>query len=93
MSKNTHIVSFNTQIIVWIVLLFLTWLTVTVSYVNFKHLAVFVALLIAVVKSAVVLSYFMHLKFDSKILTVFLILVVVIFAVFIGLTFFDYAFR
>ena len=96
MSKNLythHIVSFNTQIIVWIALLFLTWLTVTVAYIDFKNLAVFVALTIAVVKSTLVLTYFMHLKFDSKILTVFLILVVVIFGVFIGLTFFDYAFR
>lgn len=96
MSKEphtNHIVSFNNQLKVWIALLLLTWLTVTIAYVDFGNLTLSIALLIAVVKSAVVLTYFMHLKFDSKILTLFLILVIVIFAVFIGLTFFDYAFR
>lgn len=88
-----HIVSIATQLKVWIALIFLTWLTVTVAYVDFKDLAVFVALSIAVVKSTIVLTYFMHLKFDSKILTVFLVLVIVIFGIFIGLTFLDYALR
>ena len=88
-----HIVSIASQLKVWIALLFLTWLTVTVAYIDFKDLAVFVALSIAIVKSTIVLTYFMHLKFESKILTVFLILVIVIFGAFIGLTFFDYALR
>lgn len=92
-SLKPHIVSYSTQLKVWIALLLLTWLTVSVSYFDFKHLAVFVALGIALIKSAIVLIYFMHLKFDSKILTVFLLLVTVIFGVFIGLTFFDYALR
>jgi cytochrome c oxidase subunit 4 len=96
MSKEPHshhIVSFATQLKVWIALIFFTWLTVTIAYIDFKNLAVFVALSIAVVKSTIVLTYFMHLKFDSKILTVFLILVIVLFGAFIGLTFFDYALR
>jgi len=94
MSKDTHhIVSYNTQLKVWIALLFFTWLTVTATYFDQEHSAVFIALSIAIVKSAIVLTYFMHLKFDSRILTVFLSLVLVIFGVFIGLTFFDYALR
>ncbi|MDA3907374.1 MAG: cytochrome C oxidase subunit IV family protein [Bacteroidales bacterium] len=96
MSKEphtNHIVSFSNQLKVWIALLLLTWLTVTIAYIDFGNLTLSIALLIAVVKSTIVLAYFMHLKFDSKILTVFLILVIVIFAVFIGLTFFDYALR
>jgi len=92
-SHSHHIVAFNTQLKVWIALLLLTWLTVTIAYLDFGNLTVFVALGIAIVKSTIVLTYFMHLKFDSKILTAFLILVMVIFSVFIGLTFFDYALR
>jgi cytochrome c oxidase subunit 4 len=92
-SHTPHIVHFNTQIKVLIALLALTWLTVTIAYLDFGNLTVFIALLVAVIKSTIVLTYFMHLKFDSKILTAFLILVVVIFGVFIGLTFFDYALR
>ena len=92
-SHTPHIVSFSNQLKVWIALLLLTWLTVTIAYVDFGDLTLTIALLIAVVKSSIVLTYFMHLKFDSKILTLFLVLVIVIFAVFIGLTFFDYALR
>ncbi len=96
MSKEphtNHIVSFNSQLKVWIALLLLTWLTVTIAYIDFGRLTLSIALMIAVIKSSIVLTYFMHLKFDSKILTAFLILVMVIFGVFIGLTFFDYGFR
>ncbi len=91
--QTHHIVAFNMQIKVWIALLFFTWLTVTIAYVDFGSATLPIALLIATVKASIVLTYYMHLKFDSKILTVFLMLVIVIFAVFIGLTFFDYAFR
>ena len=86
-------IPFPVSLISMIALLLLTWLTVTIAYVDFGNLTLSIALLIAVVKSAVVLTYFMHLKFDSKILTLFLVLVIIIFAVFIGLTFFDYALR
>lgn len=92
-SHTPHIVSFANQLKVWIALLLLTWLTVTIAYVDFGNLTLSIALIIASVKSTIVLTYFMHLKFDSKILTLFLVLVIVIFAVFIGLTFFDYALR
>lgn len=92
-SHTPHIVSFANQLKVWIALLLLTWLTVTIAYIDFGNLTLSIALIIASVKSTIVLTYFMHLKFDSKILTLFLVLVIVIFAVFIGLTFFDYALR
>lgn len=88
-----HIVPFNMQIKVWIALLFFTWFTVTIAYVDFGGATLSIALIVASIKSSIVLRYYMHLKFDSKILTIFLFLVIVIFAVFIGLTFFDYAFR
>ncbi len=92
-NHSHHIVSFATQLKVWIALLLLTWVTVTVAYFNFGNMGIVVALGVALVKSTIVLTYFMHLKFDSKILTAFLVLVIVIFGVFIGLTFFDYALR
>jgi len=96
MSHDTHtphISSFASQLKVWIALLIFTWLTVSIAYFDFGDLTIVIALFIAVIKSTIVLTYFMHLKFDSKILTAFLILVIVIFSVFIGLTFLDYALR
>lgn len=91
--EEHHIVSYAANIKVWIVLLVLTWLTITVAYVNFGNLAVAVALLIATVKAGVVLAYYMHLRFDSKLLTVLLLVTMAVFSSFIILTFFDYAYR
>lgn len=90
---NHHIVSYAANIRVWIVLLILTWLTITAAYFHFGNMAVAIALVIATVKAGVVLAYYMHLKFDSKILTVLLLVTMLVFSSFIVLTFFDYAFR
>ena len=91
--ENHHIVSYAANIRVWVVLLILTWLTITVAYMDFGNLAVAMALLIATVKAGIVLAYYMHLKFDSKILTILLLVTMGVFCSFIALTFFDYAFR
>ncbi len=91
--EEHHIVSYAANLKIWVVLLVLTWLTITVAYLDFGNLAVAVALLIATFKAGVVLTYYMHLKFDSKLLTILLLITVAVFSTFIILTFFDYAFR
>jgi cytochrome c oxidase subunit 4 len=50
-------------------------------------------MLIASVKAAIVLLYFMHLKFDEKIYRFMVTLVLAIYAVVIIITFFDYLYR
>jgi len=92
-SEEHHIVSYAANLKVWIALLILTWITITAAYLNFGTLAVHVALVIATIKASVVLAYFMHLRFDSKILTIFFIITMAVFTSFIVLTFFDYAYR
>ena len=91
--EEHHIVSYAANLKVWIVLLVLTWLTITVAYLDFGNMAVAIALLIATFKAGVVLAYYMHLKFDSKLLTGLLLVTVAVFSSFIILTFFDYAYR
>lgn len=96
MSDNKHkphIVSYVQNLWVWIVLLLLTFLTVAIAGVDFKELAVVVALTIASVKSIIVASYFMHLRFDNKIITIMSIVVLFVFTVFIALTMVDYLTR
>ena len=65
MSEN-HTVSFKTYLSVLIALLFLTVVTVAVAQVNFGAWNAFIAMFIASVKGALVLLYFMHLKYDDK---------------------------
>lgn len=88
-----HIVEYLTNIYVWIGLAFLTIVTIWVSEFDLKMLTVAVALGVATVKAVLVLMYFMHLKFDSKILTVMVFVTMIVFLSMIIFTFFDYTFR
>lgn len=78
---------------VLLALLILTWATVSITNINLGPYSVTAALLIACLKATLVLLYFMHLKFDSKILKISFSAVMVVFALVILLTFFDYLFR
>ena len=65
--SETHIISFKTYLYVLISLLILTVITVGVAQINFGMFNAFFAMLIATIKAALVLLYFMHLKYDDKI--------------------------
>jgi len=93
--KEEHIVSFKENFGTWIALILLTVMTVSISIfgANLVSLGVFTAMTIASVKALVVAYYFMHLKFDKKILRRMLFLVVALFAVFMILTIIDYLTR
>lgn len=88
-----HIMSYNKLGGILVILLMLTFVTITITQVDLRALTVAAALLIASIKSFIVLSYFMHLKYDRPIFrwmvgAVFFLLAIVIF-----ITFIDYSFR
>ena len=66
MSEN-HKVSFQVYLNILLLLLFLTVLTVGVAQIDFGWFNALLAMLIASIKGALVLLYFMHLKYDDKI--------------------------
>lgn len=77
-------------LVVWGMLICLTAVTVAVAKLNFGKAAILVCLAIAAVKSALVFLYFMHLRYEQSILIKILIpIVIVLLAIFIGLTYFD----
>jgi len=90
---GSHITSFRTYGIILVALLFLTALTVTVTWVNAGQLAIAVALGIACVKSSFVLFYFMHLKFDVILFRILVGMVFLLILIVFIVTFFDYFFR
>jgi cytochrome c oxidase subunit 4 len=92
-SEETHVTDYKVYGWVLLVLLILTTITITVTWIDLAAWSVAVALLIASVKVGIVLTYFMHLKFESSLFRVLVIMVLVIFAMVIVLTFFDYLFR
>lgn len=90
---NIHHSSYGTYVLVWLGLVALTTVTVAVAGLNLASLTVVVALAIAVTKSLFVASYFMHVKSDSRVFKVFILVCIVIFLTMIILTFFDLIYR
>lgn len=90
---HTHSHGYGIFILVFFGLLALTGITVSVAGINLGSLTLTVALVIATIKTCLVVNYFMHVKFDTPIFKVFIAVCIVIFATMIGLTFFDLIFR
>jgi cytochrome c oxidase subunit IV len=75
---------------IWLALLVLTAVTVITADLNVGRIAIIVALVIASVKSVLVLLYFMHLRWEKRLILKLLIpIAIVTLAIFIGLTFID----
>jgi cytochrome c oxidase subunit 4 len=87
---SAHIVSYKTYGIILSILLVFTSITIAVTQIHLDTLTVFVALFLASVKSALVLFYFMHIKFDSPFIRGMVIAIFVLIAVVIFITFLDY---
>lgn len=84
---------YGMYLVTWLSLLVLTAVTVTAAGMSLGAFSVAMALLIASVKASVVLSFFMHLKYESTIFKVFFFVAIATFAIFIGITFVDIPFR
>jgi len=94
MSEHPHEpVPYRTFILIWGALLVLTVITVAVSRVHLGALNVWVALSVASVKSSLVIFFFMHLRQESKLFKIGLLTMLVILAIFIGMTFLDILYR
>jgi cytochrome c oxidase subunit 4 len=71
MEPNHHIIPVRTYLIVFALLMVLLAITVTVSLFDFGMLNLFVALSIATVKAGLIMAYFMHLRYSSKLVWIF----------------------
>ncbi len=78
---------------VWVGLLILTAITVGASVYFPGRVGIAVAMIVTPVKAALILMYFMHLKYEKKIFTIMFLAAMGIYGVFLGLTFIDYLFR
>jgi cytochrome c oxidase subunit IV len=92
-NKESHITGYPTYAYVLIILLALTTISVAATGYHLGAYTVALALLIASIKVATVISYFMHLRSESLFLKVAVSGVFLIFTLVIIITFFDYLFR
>lgn len=94
MSEHKHEpVPYRTFILIYVALLVLTVVTVAVSRVQMGAWNIWVALTVASVKSSLVVFIFMHLRQESKLFKIGILTLIVIVAIFIGLTFTDVLYR
>ena len=91
--EKHHIVPYKTNVIILLTLVVLTFISVAVTSIELGALTVTIALLLASVKSVLVLTYFMHLKFDHKIFAIMVIGIFAIIFIVILITFLDYYYR
>lgn len=92
-NEHNDIVPYSTFLKVLAVLIALTLISVALTSIHLGALTVFIALLVAVVKSTFVLRIFMHLKLESRMFTILTIGVAVLIGIVIIGTITDYIFR
>jgi cytochrome c oxidase subunit 4 len=88
-----HISSFSSLAVVLAILLVLTTISVLATGFHLGPFTVVLALAIACTKVAIVLTQFMHLKFENMFLRLAVTGVFVLFALVVIITFIDYYFR
>ncbi|MGA2546433.1 MAG: cytochrome C oxidase subunit IV family protein [Rectinemataceae bacterium] len=85
---------YKTYLIVYAALVCLTAITVTSASLDIGRVAIVIVLAIAGTKAVLVLLYFMHLRYEKRLLIRILMPIVVItLAIFIGLTYTDILYR
>lgn len=90
---NQHISGYFSLAVVLVFLLILTTLSVFITEIHLGAFTVAGALILASIKGFTVLSYYMHLKFESLFLRLMIAGVFIIFALVIIITFIDYLLR
>jgi len=92
-NEKHHIVPYRLYAIILLILLSLTFLSIEITRINLGAFTVAGALLLASIKSSLVLVYFMHLKFDKAYIQIMVGMVILLFIAVVLVTFFDYYFR
>ncbi len=92
-NEKHHIVPYYVYVIILVALLVLTFASIGITSIELRGLTVAAALLFAVVKTYLVLTYFMHLKYDKPYIGIMVGFVFLLFLVVIIITFLDYLYR
>lgn len=91
--EKRHIVPYRVYVIVLLALLALTFASIGITSIELGEYTVAGALIFACIKSFLVLTYFMHLKYDKKYIIAMVAFVFSIFVVVLLITFLDYLYR
>jgi cytochrome c oxidase subunit 4 len=92
-ASKHHVVSLSTHVMVWVALLMLTALTIVAASLHFGAVSVAAAIVIATLKGALVLLYFMNLRYEERIFMIMLGVALLTLAIMLVLTCVDILFR
>ena len=92
-NDKPHIVPYKTFLLVLAVLLAFTFISIAVTNYDLGPLTVVTALVLATAKTILVLTFFMHLKWDVKMFAILVTAVLILIGVVIFITFLDYLYR
>ncbi len=84
-----HVVGWPILLGTLVALLVLTWITVAATWVDLGRLNLWIALIVATIKGALVCMYFMHLRYDRPFNVILLVGSLLFVLLFIGLTLSD----
>ena len=91
--EKHHIVPYKIYFYILIALIALTFGSIGIVHINLGGYSVLGALIFSTIKSILVLTWFMHLKFDQPFLRIMVGFVALVFCAVIFITFLDYYFR
>ncbi|KAB2888298.1 MAG: caa(3)-type oxidase subunit 4 [Desulfobulbaceae bacterium] len=91
--EQRHVASYGQLALILLFLLLLTGATVGISYIHLGFFNVPAALSIATLKATLVLLFFMHLRYEGRIIRYSFLGTALVLAIMIGFTFWDVAFR
>lgn len=92
-NEKHHIVPYKTYFLILLALVALTLSSVEITSIELGEYTVVGALLFATIKTFLVLTFFMHLKYDKPYIKLMVAFVFVVFVVTIIITFLDYLYR
>jgi cytochrome c oxidase subunit 4 len=90
---HNDIISYQTYVRVWLLLLALTAVLVFTCRVFHELLAVWAMLIITPIKASLVFFFFMHLKYEKPFLRALVFMTLGLLVMVIGLLFFDILYR
>ncbi|MCF8372696.1 MAG: cytochrome C oxidase subunit IV family protein [Bacteroidales bacterium] len=93
METEKHIVDDKKNILIWVDLLILTFVTVEIAQFDFKTLTILIALGVATFKTILVGYFFMHLKFENRFFKTMVFLCLFVLIAVLAILFIDYSYR
>ena len=91
--EKHHIVPYRVYFYILAALVLFTFMSIGITSIDLGAYSVLGAMIFSILKSVLVLSFFMHLKFDQPFLRIMVGFVCMVFLAVIFITFLDYYFR